>query len=352
MSYRNDRFEYYLAGPRDSEQLIEIFESGDFKGDISVLFTRRPDPYKSLMNDGETAVIPVIKEIKTGRICAVGCCIIRKVYINGEIKHAGYLTGLKILPEFKKRLPYITDVYKFLYEQTKDKVDIYYTTILKDNKNAQKILEKNRPGMPEYKQIGEYTVYCFRKGKSKNFNNYSFEKGNLKSLDEFYEMQLKSCNFSPVNTDLYGVSQKDIFTLRDKKGEIVAACIVWNQQNYKQYIITGYGGVFKFIKNLPLKWLGYPNLPKENLPVNYASITMLAVKDNNLNIAEYFIKKVAENSVEYDFLMLGLFENHVLNSVLNKLKHIKYQSKLYTVHWTENSSAPDNREINLEVGLL
>ena len=51
--------------------------------------------------------------------------------------------------------------------------------------------------------------------------------------------------------------------------------------------------------------------------------------------------------------MFGLLETHPLADIFKKIKHIKYQSKAYTVHknWGENRNF-DNRPINIEVGLL
>jgi ribosomal protein S18 acetylase RimI-like enzyme len=352
MSFRNDRFEYRLATPGDSEQLLRIYESGDFKGNISVLFTRRPDPYQSLMNEGENAVIPVIEDKERGILCAAGCCIIRKAHVNGEVKRTGYLTGLKVLPEYRRRMPHIADVYRYLHEQTKEHADIYYTTILNENTQAQKLLEKKRSNMPLYKYIGEYTVHCFRTGIRQKPKKYIFEKGNVNGLDAFYEPLMKDFQFSPIRIDLHGAAKEDIYTLRDIEGDLLAACAVWNQQSYKQYIITGYSGIYKYLQRFPLKILGYPSLPKENMPANYASVAMLCVKDKNMELAEYFMKRVAESASEYDFLMLGLFENHPLMNIFHKVKHIKYKSRLYTVHWDDSTMALDNRPIHLEVGLL
>lgn len=350
MSSRNERFEYRLATPEDSQPILEIYESGSFSGNISVLFTRRPDPYESLKREGENVIIPIMKDKEDNKICAVGCCVIRKATINGEVKRTGYLTGLKILPEYQRRVPHIAHTYDYLYQQTKDQVDIYYTTILKVNILAQKMLEKRRKGMPLYQHIGDYTVYCFKTGSRQKSKGFIFEKGNLSGVKEFYDSQLKNFNFSPIDT--LGLKEQEIYTLRDGAGNVIAACKLWNQQSYKQYIITGYSGIYKVIKKFPLKILGYPNLPKENIPMNYASVTMLCVRDNNTDLAEYFIKKVAQSSVKYDFLMLGLYENHQLNAIFNKIRHIKYESKVYTVHFNDQTLTLDDRPVNLEVGLL
>jgi hypothetical protein len=353
MSILSDRFEYSVAKPEDSNEILKVFESIDFKGGISVLYTRRPDPYKSFMHDSDKFFMPVVREKGSGKICAVGCCVIRKAFINGEIKNTGYLTGLKILPEFKKKLIKISEVYKQIFEETQDCVDIYYTTILKENVQVQKMLEKKRKNMPEYRLLGAYTVYCFRTGKKKNSTIYTLHKGFVENLNTFINKNLECFNFSPINIDFPGIFENNVYTLKDDLGEIVAACAIWNQQSYKQNIVTGYSGVYRLISKLPLKWLGYPDFPTENSTVNYGCVTCFCVKDNDLKLAEIFLGKVAENASEFSFLMFGLLETHPLADIFKKIKHIKYQSKAYTVHknWGENRNF-DNRPINIEVGLL
>ncbi|HEY5576357.1 MAG TPA: hypothetical protein VIK34_06535, partial [Clostridiaceae bacterium] len=115
MKCRNDKFEIGSAKPEDAQEMLKIYECGDFKGNISVLYTRRPDPFKSLISEGEKAVITVVRDKENGVIVGMGACIIRKACINGEIKNTGYLTGLKALPEYRKRVPVIFAAYKYLH---------------------------------------------------------------------------------------------------------------------------------------------------------------------------------------------------------------------------------------------
>lgn len=353
MNCRNKRFTIDLASPSDAEEILKIYENGDFKGNISVLYTRRPDPIKSLRQEGERVVIPILKDQTNNKICGIGCCVIRKAYLNGEIKNTGYLTGLKVLPEYQKRLLPIKDVYNFLYEQTKREVDLYYTTILQENTAVQKMLEKRRKNMPEYLYQGDYTVYCFRTGrKVLPSNNYLVQKGEHEGLLQFFQEQAKKYQFSPEITAMYQNFKQDIFSLCDLEGNILAACLVWNQQDYKQYIITEYKGIHKLLQRLPLKFCGYPPLPPKNTPANYACVAMLYFSEYDPKLTRYFIEKVAEYVIEYDFLMLGLSANHPLETIFTQIKHLKYQSRLYLVSWDNQLYNLDERPVNLEVGLL
>ena len=352
MKCLNDRYEISLASGSDSAQILNIYECGDFKGDVSVLYTRRPDPVQSLEDEGEKAVIPIVRDLSTGVIVGMGACIIRKAYINGEIRSTGYLTGLKGLPHYRKKVPAISETYRYLREKTMGEVDIYYTTILKENTAVQKMLEKKRKGMPEYRRIGEYTVYGFRTGVKARSRGWKLETGSLAELESLDIWRPGDFNFSPADAALHGLSDGDVYILRDKDGNAAAACAVWNQQDCKQYIVTGYGGIYRWMKKLPLKLAGYPDLPREGVPANYASIALLAVKDNDPVLANILLRNVAEKASKYDFLMFGLFEDHPLKAAMENMKCIKYQSILYTVHWEESMLELDGRPVNLDVGLL
>jgi hypothetical protein len=355
MSSRNERFYFRPAGPQDSRDLLKLYESEGFAGNISVLFTRRPDPYQSLMKEGDDAVIPVVLDRDADRVCGMGACIIHKVNLNGVMRRAGYLTGLKSLPEYRKRVPFGTAVYSYLHELTREKVDFYYTTILKDNVAAQKMLEKKRRNMPQYRYAGEYTVYCFRAGtlqRDKGLKGYDFRTSNIAEVQAAAGNASLNFNLSPAGTNWPGLTDNDCYVMRDDDGKTIAACAVWNQQSYKQYVITRYGGIYRFLRSMPLKLFGYPNLPKEKQPVHCASITMLTVSGNDVRLASYFLEQVARAAKTYDFLMLGLHESHPLNASMSKIRSIKYRSRVYTVHWSENSLVPDERPFNIEVGLL
>jgi len=352
MSTRSERFLYRLATPADSPGILEVMESGSFSGNISVLFTRRPDPVASLLQEGGSVVIPVMIDRDNDKICGVGCCAIRKAFVNGKKRQTGYLMGLKIHSDYQRRVPHFSQAYAFLHEQTRHQVDLYYTTILKDNVTAKKLLEKKRKGMPEYRPVDGYTVYCFRRGVRTTLPGTFFEKGNPEGVREFYEAELPKAHLAPVEMYLPGLKDSDFYTLRNSQGKIVAACALWNQQEAKQYIITGYGGLYRWAKHLPLHWLGYPGLPREGEPANYGSIALFCVENQDPETAACLLFQVAESAREYDFFMAGLMDHHPLKPLFQSLKHIKYQSTLYTVHWETPSLTLDHRPIQLEVGLL
>ncbi len=49
MSYLNEWLELRPATAMDGDQILRIYESEEFDGDISVIYTRRPNPYLSFL---------------------------------------------------------------------------------------------------------------------------------------------------------------------------------------------------------------------------------------------------------------------------------------------------------------
>ena len=344
-----------IAGPEDAPGIQKVFDDGDFKGGISVKFSRSPDPYQSFQNDGAHIVLPVAKDLATNEVLGVGGCVIRREHINGVLQNAGYLTGLKILQSHQRRLHCMKEAYQLIGEQTAKYNPFYYTTILKSNEVAIKLLEKRRKGMPPYVYLGEYTVFCLGTGGKSGGKKYSLERGHTEELSAFYKKHLPQYNLSPASERLYGLNDDDFYYLQSSDGEILAACAIWNQQSYKQYIISGYGGLYKALSHIPTGLFGYPTLPKAGGSADYVSIAALIIPEENHDIAKSFLKLVLREAKQYDFVMLGLFENHPLMSVAQSLKHIKYQSRLYAVNYAENTDLSgdlDGKPIMLEVGLL
>lgn len=349
MLCQNDKIELRQAVPDDLDGIRKVFRSGKFDGEFCVQFLREPDPLISLGHDGDSAVVIVMEYVSTGEIIAVAGCVIRREYAGSTVRRIGYLTGLKILPEYQKKVYCIADGYQMIHDLTKADVDIYYTTILSSNTGAVKLLEKRHKRMPSYHFLGEYTTYCIKGGGR--------PRGRLTGLtaeerEALYDRKVQpGLDFSPASTAFYNLKDEDFVALRGRDNEILAACAIYGQQEYKQYVISGYNRKYKLLSRLPTRWLGYPAFPKENSELNYASIAFLYVKDNDPELGRRFLKAAAAHSSRYDILLAGLFGNNANQAIFDSYRHVKFKSRLYEVTWEEPQYQPGN-PVGLEVSLL
>ncbi len=339
MSYQN-KFIFSKATPKDSEGICELFKAQSFDGKIAVQYLRGEDPISSFLREGDDFICLVVRDAEDdNRIIGMGSCVVRKGYVEEKICNIGYLTGLKLLPEYHKKFFGIAKAYSWIYENTQDKVDYYYTTILADNIYVQNMLEKKRKNMPLYQNIGDYYTFIFKTG------GFAREKKKLDVRDcsgddarEFYIKKATSHLFSvadPTQNDL--VNSRFFALYRDS--EIVAVASVLDQRGYKQYIVKGYDGIYNLAKIIPTNLFGYPSFPKLNETVSLASA---AIYQSDLATPEeikYFFTQILYRYTDTELIVIGLHHRHPLFNIFTKFKKkVSYKSKLYRVSYNHDDN--------------
>lgn len=350
-----ERFTLRFADCNDNEGIRQVYESGDFPGDLQVQFLRNPRPYESFEADGEQVLMQVIIDNENGAIAAVGGAVVRQEYVSGQIQKCAYMTGLKVKPEYQKKLLLITEAYKRLEEKLADCAHVY-TTILDDNTPAIKLLEKRRKSIPPYIYLGHYMTFCFAGGR-KMLDVKVADRSDDKLVDRIKATALPKHSFTPVDYELLGFGDKNWYYY-EENGEILAACFVGDQKQYKQYKLCAYGGILKVASHLPTKLFGYPAFPKPGTVVNHGVVSYLYVKDNDKELCKKFIRSVVQTT-DYDLYIWGCFENHPLLQSFMELKTVHYGSRLYEVDYKRQYESVEGQElvdaygtIGVEVALL
>ena len=343
MNFQNDRYTLRLAESGDNNGIREIFESGNFSGDLSIQFLRGEKPLDSFRADGDQAKILVICDNTENRIVAVGGAVVRSEFLNGKPEKCAYLTGLKIHPDHRGKITFLAKAYQFLQEQLSD-CECCYTTILDDNKKVISMLEKKRKNMPEYRFLGHYTTFCFHGGK----RIIPVEKNNFNGFEKLMKTHFSSKNFTPASTEYDGLGRKNFYSVREN-GEIAACCFIGDQSGLKQYKMCGYGGIYRALSKLPTKIFGYPEFPKAGEIIRHGAVSFLYVRDNNDKLCADFLRSCA---VETDFSLLicGAFENDPILHALEKMRTVRYGSRLYEVVW--DSPTEISGVIGIEAALL
>lgn len=329
-----------LATDADAPDLLALYECDSAAGDIAVLTTRRPNPLASLRTEGDRVVFPVVTDEETGHVIGGGACVVRRAPVGGVERTVGYLTGLKLLPEYRRQVPLMARVYGFCREQTSD-VECYYTTIMADNEAAQKLLGRRRRGMPEYRPAGAYTTWCFRTPPVPVGGRYRLGRGTASDLVATgFDLE------APVPAGL------PVWVLRDRSGTVVASAAVWDQRAHRQHIVTGYAGAYRWLRHLPLGLVGYPRLPRPGAVAAQAAVTGLWVRDWDPGIARAFLGGLSRAASALDYLLWGAHTSHPLAAGLRGFRAVELHSLLYTVHWDEACVDLSGGPVGLDVALL
>lgn len=342
MNFRNDRYTLRFAENSDDGGIREIFESEGFGGGLGVQYLRNPSPLASFAAEGEPK-ITVVSDNEKKRVAAVGGAIVREEFLCGRIQRCAYLTGLKIHPDYRGKIRFIAEAYSMLHESIKD-CEFFYTTVLDGNTAAISLFEKRHRNMPLYKYLGHYTTYCFHGGKK----IIPVEKNDPDGFDALFEAHFSKQSLVPADFRSKGFGDADFYCVREN-GEIAACCFICNQQKLKQYKMCSYGGIYKLLSKLPARAFGYPAFPEAGREINFGAVSYLYIKDNDPKLCADFLRSAAADT-DFSLLIWGGFENNPLCQAMDRLKAVRYGSRLYSVVWEKDT--PVQGIIGVEAALL
>lgn len=340
----------YIAAPQDGQEILRILESSAAKGNIELLYTRRPDAYESYMKEsGESRIFVSKDDERTIGTCAE---LIREVYIGGEICNTAYICGLKKDARYGGSVGFGAG---FIRELWREDIDFYYCSVVSDNKDAQKMFEKSRR-IISMNPITEYTTYILStnvkiKSQTHDLDFRQATENDLKKLIDFLNKQGRKNDLFPVITSLkqfYGLTYKDFYIL-SKDNRIVATAALWNQTEYKQYVVKQYRGIMKSARmaNPILSLLGYIKLPRENTTLDFPLLSFFISEDGNQEYYRIFLSEIKrEIGKKYKMFVIGMPRNHFASSIFNKLPSIHFDTKLYeiTFPWSKQNC----KKINVE----
>lgn len=339
-----------LAGPDDAADLAAIYASDDgFPGRIRVSFRRGDDPLASLRAEGERVLLPLVREASTGRPVGMGACVIRRSTVAGRERTVGYLTGLKVVPGFRRSPLALPRMYAYLREQAPD-VELFTTTILDENRAAIGLLERGHRGMPQYRRVGQVSTFAFRGGWPVP-GRHRLTRG---TLDELLTVRATE---PPADLALHsapaGLSRDDVWLLRDRAGRVLAGCAVWDQRAHKQHVVTGYGGAHAVLSRLPVHLLGLPRYPRPGAVTDGAAITLAWARGQDPHLLRELLRGVGRAERRRDYLLVAGLRGGPVARAMAGQPAVRYGSRLYTVHFPDSPELgldPGNTDV--EVGLL
>lgn len=348
MLEKHRKFEVVRATPDDSEEIRTLFECIHYDAAIDLQFRRGDDPYHSFQNEDDGAVVMLAKETASGRIVGMGAASFHRVYLGGKVCRSAYLNGLKLLPEYHKKLYILPEAFRCIQEEIQGESDICYAAVVESNTSVQQLFEKKHRSIPRFEKQGLYTSFLFAPTRK---SKLPLEKGKVEGLDEFYEQWLPTYDLSPMNRYMSGLSDSDSIVWREG-GDILAACALLDDRKNKNYYLNGYKGIYRLLPKLPTQLFGYPSAPMVGHTVDNVSLSMLLF-DPSVDMAgrAQFIRSASSFAREHKVVMVGLSKNDPTYQAFEKIRHVPYSSFLYTVDMGGKMQLGD-RPIYLDVAYM
>ena len=349
----------YLATPEDGKELLRILESSPAKGSIELIYTRRPDAYASYMKEPGEAIVYATR--KEDRLVGTQAALIREVYIGGKESKAAYICGLKKDPEYSGTVGFSGGYRKAL---VREDVDYYFCSVVSDNDKVHQMFQRKNPWM-HMTPIQEYITYIltprfYYKTKATDLCFRQAKEEDKEKILAFLNSEGKKKDLFPVIKnieDFHGLHIEDFYLL-EKTGEILATAALWNQTDYKQYVVKKYRGLMRLARffNPVLSLLGYLKLPKENKYLEFPMLSFFLCKDDNVEYYKTFLSGVnQEIKKTYDCYVIGMPKNYYGVDLFRKLPSIHFDTVLYSIQFRfqkGNALEPDASNLYPECGLL
>lgn len=342
MNFLNSSFQ--IAGPEDSPGILNLLEDNPFEGRISLIYTRRPDSWESFMREGDEVMLVVDRNQAQERLDGMAACAINNLYLKGKPAKIAYLFGLRLRKEAISRIMLLPRGYRHFLNRLLDKgVRYAYTTVLEENTSARRMLEKRRPSMPVYDYAGDYDVFTLTPGgRGRLPTGYRFRQAGQEDetiLLEFLNREGSRYLFFPflkaegLHSGKTTPLLEDFYILEDRNREILAAGAIWDQRDYKQYILKGYRGLYRWIYPIhPLiRLFGY-DLCRPGTILSFFTLSCFAAKGGEPEYFHYLLKGIRSVGCGFVYFVVGLHRRHPFQEVVRRRPNILYRSRLYLVY--------------------
>ena len=349
----------YAASPDDGREILRVLESSAAKGSIELIYTRRPDAYESYMKEQGEAHVFVSRD--GSRVIGTCAETVREVYIGGEVCRAAYVCGLKKDAEYVGGVGFGAN---FIRGLRRDGVDFYFCSVVAENTDARAMFEKSRR-LLSMKPMAGYKTYIFSpkiKIRAPK-HTFSFRRATEDDKDQlirFLNQEGAKKDMFPVIRSFdgfYNLGVEDFYLLLDG-GNVLAAGALWNQTEYKQYVVKRYGKLMKLARvlNPLMSAFGYIKLPKENEPLDFPMLSFLLCKNDDTDSYRIFLDEIRrEIAKKYGIFVIGLPREHFAAPILDKLPSISFETELYGIEfpWSKQAyKTPDTKKSFFECGLL
>jgi len=323
------------ATSADSAAILGLLEMTAAKGNIQLVYTRRPDPYASFLR--ETPAAKLLVWTDGGSVVAMGALLTRDFYVDGAICRGTYLTGLKKHPGVRQRL----DLADATGALTGTGADFFFYSVLSDNAGVARAFQGVKYGSGEVTMspLGGLTTFfsttggrlLLPPGRESRMCSPTDEP----ALAEFYGRLGPAAGLFPVGTpwqDNWGCALSDFCVVTTNGGRIVAAGALWDQTDFRQYLVAKYSPGLQVARllNPGLSLLGYPRLPKAHTVIPFPMASFL-LSEPGEEAALLTSLSVAARRRGYDQWVAGLAHTSAFHAHLARRRHVGFESTLHQV---------------------
>lgn len=362
----------------DDPELRRLLRENPMPGGLVLTYEREPDYFLGCDTLGSPCQVITARQAETGRLAGVLCRSVRRLYVNGEATDVGYISQLRIAPEYQGRWLLLRGGRLWQGLHADGRVRAYLCTITEENREARGVLvEHPRRYLPAVREVDRVATLALilrrRGGGAAGAGGLPPVAGvggspavagvgglppgwtvrwatprDLGDIVAFLGRHGPEKQFFPAYTEadfaggdlLRSFRPEDFVTVRSASGEVAACMGLWDQSGYKQTVVRGYRGWLRQARplyNALARVTGLQPLPEPGLPIRNVYGSFICVAGNSPDIFRVMLRAACAEAARrgYGYLTLGLTARDPLLPAARRFLHIPYYSRLYTVCWED-----------------
>jgi hypothetical protein len=336
------------AMPADEAGLRALARATPVAGTVSVTLEREP-----LYGAGELCAIrtdTVVAE-RNGVFLGSGSRVIRAAWWNGRIQPTAYLTGLRVLPRSQQRVGrFLRNGFAWMADvAATHPAAVTWTVIFEANRQAQRVLEGGRAGLPQYIDRGRLIcrlASTCRGGLPSPKPSSALRAGTAVDVPAIVDFHRRHHAGRPLALPLEphqidgpsampGLRIED-FLLWYERDELRGMVAVWDVRSVRQVRVASCPRWWRWLHQparLAAALTGWPALPVEGQILAVAHASFLTIADQNLGVARRLLRaaRAASRKRGLDSLCLCLHALDPLVGALRGVPGIAADGRLYEV---------------------
>jgi hypothetical protein len=306
-----------FACETDDAGLRRLLRTTPMPGSIQISLEREPSYFGSARAEGGRHCTFCARDRTTGSVIAMGCRVVRELYVNGRPQQVGYLSQLRIAAGYRHYGRSLLSLGFCLLNKTRanNEAPFDITTIVAGNRSARRLLECGLPNLPRYTAVERILTFLLPARSWSGSRSWNIPK------EEYSKNQVSGLlQFAPVQP-LPGP--------------------IWDQRAFKQIVIRGYSERMRRFRRLL------------RLPPVGSVVPAVYLTENPPDLNQLTTMKARARGMGARYLAFALAAGHPWTNAL--LRHSRahiYESILYVVHQPDVPAPLDGRCAHVEAALL
>ncbi len=349
------RVRFEPAKESDDGELRALLHKTPMGGSISVAFLREPEYFSATRIQGAFTQVFIAKA--GGKIIGAATRAVRPIFLNGKIIDGGYLSDLRILPEFRRGMT-LARGYRYLRNLHSDgRTSIYTTVIVEDNEPALRTVAANRADLPTYTDQGRIVTPMISLKKKLPEIPADVRSATCEDLPAIVaKLNETKMQFQPAYVEKDFIDgrfqnlQVSDFRLLFREGKLAGVMAVWDQRPFRQTVVKNYSGLVGTLRPL-VNLFRKPSLPAKDEPLRFFYIAFSATD----TIEDYraLLRSIYNQSIDgpHTHMIAGLHERDPRLPVLRNYPQTHFAGRLFSVTFDEPVKI-DDRIPYVEAALL